>query len=323
MQGCVHPAARRERLYGARDYVTGDRFELARCRDCGLVLTEPAPAAEAAARYYPAGYHGAGASRRFPGVAEWLQAAVWRRRAAAVERWVGGRGRVLDVGCGPGWVLGRFRERGWEVQGTEGSEEAARHARERLRLPVVVAGAGAAWPWPDRHFDAVILWHVLEHLPDPEGTLREVARVLRPGGVLLVGVPNFGSPEARLAADRWFHLDVPRHRVHFTRSVLRRALASAGFMVRRVSFFSPEYDAFSFTQSALNRLGLRQNLLYNRLRGAGAKVLGEAGGRGRLAQEILSLALAVPLGLLSLGWTLVAGLTGQGATLTLWAVREG
>jgi SAM-dependent methyltransferase len=253
---------------------------------------------------------------------EWLQGMLWRRRAARVEVLAGGRGRVLDLGCGPGWVLGRFRDRGWEVQGTEVSEAAARHAREVLRLPVAVAPE-TALPWPDRYFDAVILWHVLEHLAEPEATLREAARVLRPGGVLLVGVPNFGSPEARLAADQWFHLDVPRHRVHFTRPVLRRALASAGLVVRRVSFFAPEYDVFSFVQSALNRLGFRPNLLYNRLRGAQARVLAEEAGKGRRAQEILSLVLAIPLGVLSVVWTALAGLTGQGATLTLWAVREG
>src|SRR5439155_7947567 len=101
----------------------------------------------------------------------------------------------------------------------------------------------------------------------------EVNRVLRPGGIFLVGVPNFGSFEARTCEDKSFHLDVPRHLIQFTPGSLREALVGAGFTISETSFFAPEYDCFSFVQSALNNCGLRPNLLYNLLRGQGAKVL--------------------------------------------------
>ena len=157
------------------------------------------------------------------------------------------------------------------VQGTELDDRSAAHAREVLGIPVHT-GPADAWPWPDGHFDAVVFWHVLEHLAEPQRALERARRLLRPGGVLMVGVPNFASPEARLAAAGWFHLDVPRHVVHLSARWLEGALDAAGFDVRRRSFLTPEYDAFSLVQSAENRLGLRHNLLYDVLRGRAAKL---------------------------------------------------
>ena len=92
-----------------------------------------------------------------------------------------------------------------------------------------------------------------------------------------MSVPNFGSPEARAAGPGWFHLDVPRHLVHFTHGTLDSSLRSAGFEPLESSWFAPEFDAFSFVQSTLNRLGFRQNALYDVLRGQAAK-LGAGGG---------------------------------------------
>jgi SAM-dependent methyltransferase len=321
MSCCAHPEAERESLFTARDYITGDAFEVCRCVACGFVVTLPAPAGVEIAKYYPPGYYGSASGRRFPAAVERLQNALYGRRARAVERELRrGPGRVLDVGCGRGLLLHAFRERGWKVDGTELSESAAAFARDVLGIPVSIAPA-VSLPWPDGTFDAVTMWHVLEHLQDPGAALREAARVLQPGGVLLAGAPNFGSPEARWTRDKWFHLDVPRHLTHLTRESLHAAITSADFDVRRISFFAPEYDCFSFVQSALNRIGLRHNLLYNLLRARGAKVVQEReAGVGEIA---LTLLLAAPLSLLSLPATLLAGAWARGATMTLVAVKRG
>lgn len=138
--------------------------------------------------------------------------------------------------------------------------------------------------------------------------------------MLSAGAPNFGSLEARGTRDKWFHLDVPRHLIHLTPASLGSAPASSGFDVRRTSFFAPEYDCFSFVQSALNRLGLQHNLLYNLLRGRGAKVFQER--QAGVAQVVLTLLLAAPLSLLSLPATLLAGLCARGATMTVVAVKR-
>jgi SAM-dependent methyltransferase len=314
MPACPHPDDRLERLFPARDYITGDPFVVARCGDCGLTITHPAPGAARMPRYYPDGYYGATGGSRFPGAMEALQGALYRGRASELERLVGRPGRVLDVGCGRGLLLRAFQRRGWEVLGTELGEAAAAYPRDVLGLPVRV-GRLDELRFPDGHFDAVTLWHVLEHTSDPAATLSEVARILKPGGWCMVGVPNFDSPESRLCRDRWFHLDVPRHLTHFTPVTLRSAMAAAGLPVSRVSGFALEYDHFSFVQSGLNRLGLRPNRLYDLLRGRGAKVLKDVPTGG--PEIALTLLLAVPLGLLSVPFTALAGLLGQGATMTM------
>jgi SAM-dependent methyltransferase len=318
MKGCTHPTARAATLFPARDYISGDGFEVLRCEECGLVRTAPAPDPARMSAYYPSAYYGEASGRRFPAAVELLQGALYGARARAVERLAGRPGRVLDVGCGRGFLLDAFRRRGWDPQGIELDDRSAAHARDVLGLPVAT-GVFDEWPWRDGHFDAVVIWHVLEHLEAPQLALERARRVLRPGGVLMVGVPNFASPEARLTRGGWFHLDVPRHVVHLTPSWLATALDASGFEVRRRSFFAPEYDAFSFVQSAENRLGLRQNLLYDVLRGRGAKVLGT--GAGPL-QAVSALALAVPLGLVALPATLLLGLAAAGSSVTLYAVRR-
>jgi SAM-dependent methyltransferase len=248
---------------------------------------------------------------------EWLQGALYPSRARAVARLAGGTGRVLDVGCGRGRLLAAFRGQGWEVHGSELTEASASHPRA-LGIPVHVGTLDDA-PWPVASFDAVVMWHVLEHWPDPAVAVAQAARLLRPGGVFAVGVPNHGSPEARLTGDGWFHLDVPRHLAHLDPGTLGRLLAERGLEVRRWSHVAPEYDAFSFVQSAENALGLPQNLLYRVLRRAGARP-GEGAGPAAIAA---SLALAVPLGVLALPLTLALAALGRGSSVTAYAVKRG
>jgi SAM-dependent methyltransferase len=313
MEPCPHPADAAETLFPAVDYVSGEPFTVARCARCALVVTLPRPADPG--RYYPAAYYGEAGARRFPAPVEWLQGRLYAARARGVERLAGGRpGRVLDVGCGRGRLLVAFRRRGWEVWGTELSEDAARHPRA-AGIPVHVGPLQAA-PWPDGSFDAVALWHVLEHWPDPAVPLAHVARLLRPGGVLLVGVPNFASPEARAARAGWFHLDVPRHLVHLAPADLERLLRGHGLVIRRWSYLAPEYDLFSLVQSAQNALGLPHNRLYGLLRTRGARP-----SAGTPLASLVALALAVPMGLLALPAPLLLAALRRGAAVTALAVK--
>ena len=317
MQNCPHSGSDVELLFPAFDYISGETFQVARCRRCAQVVTTPVPAD--IGRYYPVGYYGDKAGRRFPAVMEWLQEKLYAWRSGQVLRRLNKKNaRVLDIGCGRGLLLRAFQQQGCDVTGTEFSDDACRFAREVLKLPVRV-GLVTELNFPANSFDVVVMWHVLEHVSDPRPTVAEVARILRPGGLFLVAVPNFGSPEAHLTKAGWFHLDIPRHLSHHTLTSLSQSLGEAGLQPKWFSALAPEYDTFSFTQSLLNWFGVRPNELYNWLRGQSAKVFA---GNKSYPSAIVTVLLTPLLAVISLPATLLLALVGQGATLTVTAVKK-
>ena len=145
-----------------------------------------------------------------------------------------------------------------------------------------------------------------------------IARLLRPGGILLVAVPNFASPEARIGRAGWFHLDVPRHLVHFTPSTLTAMLRTAGFRPVKVGYLVPEYDLFSFVQTVENRLGLPPNLLYDVLRRPEARLKRQQS--GRLAAAV-AVGLAAPLSVAAVVMAPIAAAARRSATIVVYAER--
>lgn len=142
-------------------------------------------------------------------------------------------GRLLDVGCGNGDLMVRMRDLGWRVTGVEPDPGAARVARERNGLEVHVGQLEDA-RLPAGTFDAVVLSHVVEHVYDPVALLRECARVLAPGGTVMIITPNVRSLGHRLLGRSWRGLEPPRHLHIFDPETLASCAARAGLRPTRV-----------------------------------------------------------------------------------------
>lgn len=142
-------------------------------------------------------------------------------------------GRLLEIGCACGFLLVAARERGFAVRGVEMSAWASRHARETYGLDVHTGTLESA-AIPAASLDMVVMADVIEHLHDPPATIREIHRVLAPGGRLLLLTPDVGSLMARLAGPRWWGL-LDDHYFYFSRQTLRRLLEREGFAVERVT----------------------------------------------------------------------------------------
>jgi SAM-dependent methyltransferase len=313
---CGHPSTDADTLFDAKDPSTGDTFTIVRCRRCDLARTAPAPSEAELDGYYPKGYHST--TKRYRGGMDRVLSMVHASRIRTIERLLAGPGSVLDIGCGPGVLINQMRSRGWRVRGTERSPSAAQQARDVFHLDVTAIDVDTLVA-DGATYDAVVLWHVAEHLRAPQETVRGIAQLLRPGGVLLIAVPNFGSPEARIGRAGWFHLDVPRHLIHFTATTLTAILEPAGLRPVKVTYLVPEYDLFSFVQTAENRLGLPPNLLYDVLRRPEARL------RRRQSSRVLAgvaVGLAIPLSLAAMIVAPIAASARRSATIAVYAVRD-
>jgi 2-polyprenyl-3-methyl-5-hydroxy-6-metoxy-1,4-benzoquinol methylase len=154
---------------------------------------------------------------------------IHRREADAGVRCLSAvpRGRLLDVGCGSGEWLLAMRQRGWAVEGFDFDESAVKVAGQKGLK--VQCGSLEEQNYPDNNFDAVTLNHVIEHVPDPVRTLGECARILKPGGKLVLFTPNSASLGHRLFRKNWRGLEPPRHLHVFSMESMHRAFALAGF----------------------------------------------------------------------------------------------
>jgi SAM-dependent methyltransferase len=211
-----------------------DGFDMVRCAGCGLVYVGADPAGIDFAALYGESYYTGGNDQVF---ADYMGQQTARRAQARRKLWalrhlpggVARSGRWLDVGCAAGFFLAEAQAH-YEVQGVEFSAYSSAFAREQLGLPVFTGTLqGAALPAD--HFDVITLWDVIEHVPDPVAVLAEAARVLRPGGRLVLTTGDWGSAYAQKKGADWHLMTPPWHLYMFSRDTLQQAGARAGLRV--------------------------------------------------------------------------------------------
>jgi SAM-dependent methyltransferase len=281
-------------------------FALWRCQSCGSAVT--LGTADEKGDPHETGAYRPGPPRLYRPSLPLLRA-FDRQRLAILADSVPPPARVLDAGAGKGRFVAAAAAAGYAAIGIEpsarGADAAAALGSDVRRVAIESAEL------PSGSFDAVTLWHVLEHLDDPAGALRRIRSWLRPRGTLLVGVPNLASLQARLGGPRWYHLDVPRHRVHFTPTGLRALLRANGFETGPEHHVLIEHNPFGMWQSLVNRLTRNQSYLYNLL-------------KRNVALDPVDLAVtfgALPLVPVAAALELIAGLSGRGGTIAMPAQR--
>ncbi|MEQ8453090.1 MAG: class I SAM-dependent methyltransferase [Sandaracinaceae bacterium] len=222
---------------------------LLRCGDCGLRFIDPPPPRDrpheiAITRVDAAsalGREGTWLSQRMSGAVTALALHQKRRAQLGWLRRAGVRAgdRLLDVGSGSGAFVAAARARGVRAEGLEPA--GAQSVDHRGPVPQGTIHPGTIHPgtvldvdFPEDAFDAITLWSVLEHEPAPRETLAKLAKWLRPGGVLLLEVPDAGSRIARALGRHWPALEPREHACHYDQRTLTRALEAAGLQDVRV-----------------------------------------------------------------------------------------
>ncbi|OUJ76238.1 methyltransferase domain-containing protein [Hymenobacter crusticola] len=203
--------------------VSQESFAIVQCTACGFQFTNPRPDAASIGRYYESDEyvsHNSAAAGLINQAYKIARFFTMRRKVALLNK-VARKGKILDYGCGTGHFLAACKANGWQVQGVEPSPRARAEATKRVGKPIEADNLGAFEP---SSFDAITLWHVLEHVHDLNDTLRQLIGLLKPDGTLIIAVPNVDSPDAQHYRQDWAAYDVPRHLYHFSPKTLTQLL---------------------------------------------------------------------------------------------------
>jgi 2-polyprenyl-3-methyl-5-hydroxy-6-metoxy-1,4-benzoquinol methylase len=230
-------------------------WQIRRCRDCGFGWTLPHSKPESFSRHYPDGYYGETEKT----IEEFLSGKLARTRSwrgemgkvRLVGKYISG-GRILDVGCGEGKFLWALDGRRWSRTGVEPSKKTLDLVKSRLQGLRLIPGTIGSHDLDPESFDAITFWHVLEHIPDTPSVLRRAASLLRPGGWIFISLPNFDSLQAKIFRKYWYHLDVPRHIYHFSKSSLDLLLEQVHFSICQHLSFSRDVNFHSLKHSLLS-----------------------------------------------------------------------
>lgn len=169
-------------------------------------------------------------------------------------------GELLDVGSGAGFFLNLASNEGYRVKGVELSKWACQYAKDNFSLDIFCGELKDA-PFKEASFDIITLWHILEHTTDPKEFLIQVNRLLRPGGILAIEVPNIGSNVAKVCGQNWELLAPREHLFYFNQDTLNGLLRDAGFGILRTQSYLWTTPAMVFKSMAGLTIGFKRFIL--------------------------------------------------------------
>jgi SAM-dependent methyltransferase len=293
-------------------------YSVVQCLDCGLAYLSPRIPEKAIGDFYPDDIYllkDDGADRKVRGLENFYLLHLFRHQMDKALKTAAGLGitprSVFDIGCGPGHRLSLYKERGMEVAGLEISTD-AEYARRQYGIDVF---RGTLEEYLEKRgqkktYDIVTCYYVAEHFFDPMGSFEKIKRILAPGGMFALVVPNFGSVQAGVFKGRWTYTEVPRHTYFYTRETLGSFLDKAGYDVKGFSTMTNFWHPPSIVLSMFPSLDPRFNWREENSGAPGTKAL-----LRRVAWVAATLALS-PLAYLEC-------LAGRGALLSAYAVKRG
>ena len=238
-------AAELKTVMRVKDYlVSGELFELAECSTCGVRITQDAPGAGTIDRYYKSEEYISHSNTK-KGIINRLYHQVRKYTLVQKRKWVEKwtrrqQGRLLDIGAGSGAFVAEMKGSGWEVTGLEPDPQARKVAQQDHGI--VLNDISLLGSLPPGTFDAITLWHVLEHVHDLQGYIRKIHELLAPDGVLFIAVPNYESADAVYFAEYWAAYDVPRHLYHFSPGSMQQLLNGQGLEI--ASQIAMRFDSY-------------------------------------------------------------------------------
>ena len=218
------------------------QFHIVVCNGCGFKFTNPRPDINEISEYYESDAY-ISHSNSSKGIINKVYKLVRKRaissKLSTISKYVS-RGTILDIGCGTGDFLSHCQKKGWEITGIEPSAQARMVASEVHKI--TLHDTAYISKLKDASFDVVTLWHVLEHIHKLQDRIQEIYNLLKPGGIVLIAVPNHISFDASHYKEHWAAYDLPRHLYHFEPNTLIRLFKNKKF--NTINILPMKYDSF-------------------------------------------------------------------------------
>jgi len=215
-------------------------FTYVRCNKCSMMYVNPMLNEEMVDFEYETGYEEDWVHMLLNPTQREFDNPKFFNGIKTIEKVIETKGKILDVGCATGHFLEICKERGWDVTGVELTKSAVEHCR-KIGLNVIDKKLHEA-EFEEKSFDAITLWDALEHIPKPKEILKEVRKLLKDGGVLLVMVPNGGSLAARILQEKCNMFSGFAHINIFNPTTLKRVLLESGFEVKHMETIISEIN---------------------------------------------------------------------------------
>lgn len=256
--------------------VSGETFPVLECGHCTLRFTGKVPDAEAISPYYKSEdyiSHTNTSKGLINRLYMWVRKRTLRKKRRLVERLTGvSKGQLLDVGSGTGAFVQEMEKHEWKVTGLEPDPDARKVAQEVNG--VNLSDINTFYDLPAGSFDAITMWHVLEHVHDLQAYIAKLKELLKANGRLFIAVPNYTSREAGVYKAAWAAWDVPRHLYHFSPASMKALMDRHGLTIAR--HLPMWYDSFyismlssKYKNGKMNLPGAFLNGLLSNLKAAG------------------------------------------------------
>jgi len=223
------------------DYsVSKEIFDLYQDEELDMLITHPQPGLDVLGKYYEsADYISHTDSKRslFEKAYHFVKSIALKNKLNLINSLQPNKGKILDIGAGTGEFLSVAKQNGWETTGVEPSDKA-----KQIAINKGVSFVEAIAQLEDRSFDVITMWHVLEHVPDLDHQIKELKRLLKPTGSLIIAVPNFKSFDAEYYGKFWAAYDVPIHFWHFSKTAIQKLFQKE--QMELVKILPMKFDSF-------------------------------------------------------------------------------
>ena len=224
-----------------KDYsVSKETFELYHDETLDMLITFPQPSLANLGKYYESEdyiSHTDAKRSLFEKAYHFIKNIALKNKLDLINSLQPNKGRILDIGAGTGDFLSVAKQNGWQTIGVEPSDKAKSIAIKKGVLFVENTDE-----LENNSFDVISMWHVLEHVPDLDAQIKELKRLLKPDGTLLIAVPNFKSFDAKYYGKFWAAYDVPIHFWHFSKTAIKLLFEKEGMKLKKV--LPMKFDSF-------------------------------------------------------------------------------